>query len=235
MVQGSFKWSFRCPLLRGQQGWQRTNKKNHIYYPSQIPNHFKIVPLPNKITSWLIALMHKLPMNQQFKETHPRSKLGHGEDGEGTTKSSEMATSSSNPSPDTSKSSLLELLPWLCVKDSFQDQRMINWLKAESLVPFNMYVWPSEKMATQTFSLMKMPDLASFYNNSIGPTEMQTQQKNTKNQSQCVSWPRWEKIQFWTLCCNVPTCMPQTLICMSIMQISQSPSIGAKTNSNPLP
>jgi hypothetical protein len=46
-----------------------------INCPSQIPSHFKTVPLPNKITSWLIALLHKLTVNQQFKETHTRSKL----------------------------------------------------------------------------------------------------------------------------------------------------------------
>jgi hypothetical protein len=34
------------------------------FCPSQIPSHFRIVPLPSKITSWLIALLQKLPMNQ---------------------------------------------------------------------------------------------------------------------------------------------------------------------------
>jgi hypothetical protein len=29
--------------------------------PSQIPNHFKILPLPNKIISRLTALLHRLP------------------------------------------------------------------------------------------------------------------------------------------------------------------------------
>jgi hypothetical protein len=96
------------------------------FCPSQIPSHFKIVPLPPKNTSWLIALLHKLPVNQLFKEKHTRSKLGHGNIGESTISSLETRTSSLNPSPNTSKSSSLELLPWLCVKDGFQDQLMIS-------------------------------------------------------------------------------------------------------------
>ncbi len=37
----------------------------HAFCPSQIPSHFRIVPLPRKITSWLIALLQKLPVSQQ--------------------------------------------------------------------------------------------------------------------------------------------------------------------------
>jgi hypothetical protein len=41
------------------------------FCPSQIPSHFRIVRLPRKITSWLIALLQKLPVNQQeFNEVH---------------------------------------------------------------------------------------------------------------------------------------------------------------------
>jgi hypothetical protein len=90
------------------------------FCPSQIPSHFKIVPLPKEITSWLIALLQKLPVNQLVKEKHTRSKLGCGNIGESTKSSLEMRTSSSNPSPGTSKSSSLELLPWLCVKNGFR-------------------------------------------------------------------------------------------------------------------
>jgi hypothetical protein len=153
------------------------------FCPSQIPSHFKKVPLPKEFTSWLIALLQKLPVNQLFKEKHTSSKLEHGNVGESTISSSETRTSSSNPSLGTSKSSSLELLPWLCVKDSFQDQLMISWLRAQSQVPFNMYVRPSEKMASQILPLTKMQDLASFYNDSIGPSAKQTQQKSIRKQS----------------------------------------------------
>ena len=38
--------------------------------PSQISSNFEIVPLPNKITSWLTGLPRKLPVNQQYNEVH---------------------------------------------------------------------------------------------------------------------------------------------------------------------
>ena len=32
------------------------------FTPSQIPDHFKIVPLPREISSWLISLLQRLPV-----------------------------------------------------------------------------------------------------------------------------------------------------------------------------
>jgi hypothetical protein len=49
--------------------------------PSQIPNHFDILPLPNKIISWLTALLLRLPEKQQLFKKHKRTKLGCGTDG----------------------------------------------------------------------------------------------------------------------------------------------------------
>jgi hypothetical protein len=167
----------------------------HAFCPSQIPNQFRIVPLPRKITSWLIALLQKLPVNQQFNEVHTRSKLGHGNDGASTTNALGTTTSSSNISHDINKSKSLEPLPWLCKKDGFWDQLMTNWLKAQSQIPFHMYAQPSEKMASQTHPSTKMPGLDSFYSNSIGASKTQTQQRNTKKPSQCVSSQRSEKRQ----------------------------------------
>jgi hypothetical protein len=46
--------------------------------PSQVPKHFKIVPLSSKITSWLTSLLLWLPVKPQMVETHKRTKLGHG-------------------------------------------------------------------------------------------------------------------------------------------------------------
>jgi hypothetical protein len=57
----------------------------HSSCPSQIPNHFEIVTLPNKIISWLTALLRKLPVNQQYREVHTRSKLWRGNVGASTT------------------------------------------------------------------------------------------------------------------------------------------------------
>jgi hypothetical protein len=48
--------------------------------PSQLPKHFKLVPLPSEITSWLTLLLLRLPVKQQLMEAHSRKKLGRGED-----------------------------------------------------------------------------------------------------------------------------------------------------------
>ncbi len=165
------------------------------FCPSQIPSHFRIVPLPSKITSWLIALLQKLPVNQQFNEVHTRSKLGRGNNGVSTTNALGTTTSSSNISHDIKESKSSEPLPRLCEKDGFWDQLMTDWLKAKSQVPFHMYVQPSEKTASQTHPLTKMPGLDSFYSDSIGASKTQTQQRNTERPSQCVSSQRSEKRQ----------------------------------------
>ncbi len=124
-----------------------------------------------------------------------QSKLGHGNDGASTTNALGTTTSSSNILHDINKSKSLEPLPWLCKKDGFRDQLMTDWLKAQSQVPFHMYAQPSEITASQTHPSTKMPGLDSFYSDSIGASKTQTQQRNTKRPSQCVSLQRSEKRQ----------------------------------------
>ena len=38
------------------------------FVPSQVPSHFEIVPLPNKISSWLISLLQRLTVKEQLLE-----------------------------------------------------------------------------------------------------------------------------------------------------------------------
>ncbi len=118
--------------LSHDDDWDNKELTNisRTFCPSQIPSHFKIVPLPNKITSWLIELLQKLPVNLQYNEVHTQSKLGRGRDGASITNASGMMTSSLNPSPDINGLKSLEPLPWLYTKDGFQDQLMTNWFKA---------------------------------------------------------------------------------------------------------
>jgi hypothetical protein len=35
-----------------------------LFAPHQVPNHFRIVPLPNEIVSWLILMLSKLPVKE---------------------------------------------------------------------------------------------------------------------------------------------------------------------------
>ena len=51
------------------------------HVPSQVPNSFKIIPLPNEIASWMTLLLQQLPENLRFEEVHKTTTLGHGKDG----------------------------------------------------------------------------------------------------------------------------------------------------------
>jgi len=63
--------------------------------PQQVPSNFNIVPLPNEISSWLISLLQKLPVKEQFKEEHTPTTLGRGPDGQTTVHPSDLDTISS--------------------------------------------------------------------------------------------------------------------------------------------
>jgi hypothetical protein len=51
----------------------------YCFVPHQMPNLFRIVPLPKEIVSWLISLLSKLPVKEQYREAHTRTKLRCGE------------------------------------------------------------------------------------------------------------------------------------------------------------
>jgi hypothetical protein len=98
--------------------------------PSQLPQHFKIVPLPSKITLWMTSLLLWLPMKQQLVKKQTRTKLGRGINTPNGVNNADLAiTYSSMDSPDSIKSRSWALLPWLSVKDGFLDKAMIPWLK----------------------------------------------------------------------------------------------------------
>ncbi len=93
--------------------------------PSQLPQRFQIVPLPNKISSWVTSLLQRLPMKEQLRETGTRAVLGHGADSPSTTEPSASAkTSSLTPSQDLNETRSLAPLPWLSGKDGFLQQLM---------------------------------------------------------------------------------------------------------------
>ncbi len=68
--------------------WKRTNKNLtsilHSLFPNQMPNHFKILQIPSKISCWLISLLQQLPMSKRLWEEHTMAKLKHGNIGQHT-------------------------------------------------------------------------------------------------------------------------------------------------------
>jgi hypothetical protein len=147
--------------------------------PSQIPNHFEILPMPNKIISWLTALLHRLPEKPHLFEKHTRTKLGRGTNGQATTSGSALPTLSSTASPSMHESSYLEPLPWLCGKQDFHKNFMLNWLTAQSKVPSATYVRPSASTGDPTRPWMTTAELAFFYNGCSEYSKKGTPTRNT--------------------------------------------------------
>ncbi len=117
------------------------NKLTSILYcfaPHQMPNLFRIVPLPNKIVLWLILLLSKLPIKEQYREAHTRTKLGRGDGETNIVNRLDSLMSTLTTSCITNKLSSWEHFPWLCAKDNFWEI-MAPWLKAQSEVPSHMW------------------------------------------------------------------------------------------------
>jgi hypothetical protein len=65
--------------------WDWTNDDLiHIVFthiPSQVPNSFKIVPLPNEISSYVTLLLLRLPVQPRYNKEHKTTTLGRGRAG----------------------------------------------------------------------------------------------------------------------------------------------------------
>jgi hypothetical protein len=97
--------------------------KTHL--PSQVPQSFEIVPLPSEISSWLTSVLQKLPVREQLREKHTRTKLGRGTDGVNTpTCVDSQTTSTSTAFLDTNASECWEPSPRLCERQDFQGHLM---------------------------------------------------------------------------------------------------------------
>ncbi len=132
--------------------------------PSQLPLHFKIVPLLKKIASWLTSLLLRLPVKQQLVETHSTTKLGCGTATQSTATASNLeTTSSSRTCPKHTESKSSEVLPWLCIKDNFLGHVMLPWLKAQSQIPSTMWLRSSGKTDMTTPNGTPSATLLNFY------------------------------------------------------------------------
>ena len=150
----------------------------------QVPEGFKIVPLPSEIVSWMISLLQRLPVREQSLEKHTRTSIGRGDDGWNTQKKSVSPTTcSSTISPDRRGSNSWVPLPWLCATDAFCQRLMEPWLKEQSEVPFQMWHRPSGRTTGPTPPSITMESLDNFYQVSSARSETQTRLLNNKNAS----------------------------------------------------
>jgi len=121
------------------------------HVPSQVPNSFKIVPLPSEIVYWLTSLLQKLPVKQQYREVHMLTTLGRGDDGSNTvTKQDLQGISSSQISKGMREQIFSAVSPRLSMKGDFRDHVMLPWLLEQSKVPSATWQRPSGVKATQT-------------------------------------------------------------------------------------
>jgi hypothetical protein len=110
----------------------------------QLQSHFKIVQPPNKIVSWLTSVLQKLPVREQLREEHTRTKLGRGTDGANTQKCADSRTISTLTitANDTSGSECLEALPKPCGREDSLVHHMRPWLRQHSKMPSHMWLRP---------------------------------------------------------------------------------------------
>ena len=142
--------------------------------PHQMPNHFEIVPLPNEIVSWLTSLLSKLPVKEQYRETHTRSSLGRGVDGLNIAHQLDLPIPTLTDSTNISASSSWQPLPWLCAKDDSRVS-MEHWLKAQSAVPSQMWFRPSGRMDGPIQPKTTIWSLDGFYTDCSEPSRMKIQ------------------------------------------------------------
>ena len=135
----------------------------HTFCAQQTPKHFRILPLPKKISSWLISLLQRLSVKEQLQEEHTRTKLGRGSGGGSSANPLASSTFTSTASAGDSESDSWELLPWLCAKGDSRVMLMKPWLKAQSEVPFHMWHCPSTRTTVQIQQRTKTANLADFY------------------------------------------------------------------------
>ncbi len=111
-----------------------------LHYPSQLPPHFQVVPLPREIEFWLISLLQQLPKKEQLWEPHMKSRLNPYDDGWITLNQSALSTTPSlTNSTDTNKTSSSVPLQQPSEKEHFQAMLSKPWLLEQSEIPFQVY------------------------------------------------------------------------------------------------
>mmetsp|Transcript_13224 Transcript_13224/g.28024 ORF Transcript_13224/g.28024 Transcript_13224/m.28024 type:complete len:842 (+) Transcript_13224:3970-6495(+) len=153
--------------------------------PSQVPENLEIRPLPSEIVSWLTSLLQRLPVKEQLREKHKRTRLGRGTDGLNGVDPLESAMMSfSTSSAEANETSYSEPSPWLCVKDDFRDRMSTPWLRAQSEIPFHLWHRPSENTTGRILLGTKMASSADFYRASSELSKMTTRTQSNRKRSQ---------------------------------------------------
>ena len=118
----------------------KISKHLHLHYPSQLPPHFQVVPLPSEIESWLISLLLRLPEKEQLREPHMKTRPELNDDGSSTLNpSGSPMTPSSTASTDVNRTYSSAPLPQPLEMEDFQAMLSKPWLQEQSEIPFQVY------------------------------------------------------------------------------------------------
>ena len=71
--------SCRCSVQEYDRSDEELTKIMNFFCTSQIPSHFKIVSLPAEISSYLVSMPQKLPVNAQSQENTRGPRYGMGQ------------------------------------------------------------------------------------------------------------------------------------------------------------
>jgi hypothetical protein len=159
----------------------------NILFPhrnKQMPKNFKISPLPEEISCYVLATLHKLPETEQplVKRKNSETLLGIAGSSSITNLVSKM-TSFSLDSLNEKEQLLCPRLPKQSENDVFQFQDMIPSTWEQSRPPWTTFHRSSETMDTLTPDSMKTRSLLEFYSNSTAATKRKIQEKDKKKQS----------------------------------------------------
>jgi hypothetical protein len=157
--------------------WHRNKKELTFilrsHFLEQMPESFRVSPLPSKINSWLTSVLRQLPVSKQLWEQHTTTGLKLGSSGSNIASLSDATTLISTGSVKSSKISCWELLPWLSEKAGSREIALLNhWLKAQSKVPSHMWYRPFRNPADRIPLKTQKTCLASFYHDNSGPIAM---------------------------------------------------------------
>jgi len=104
--------------------------------PSQVPERFEIVPLPNEIVSWLTSLLLLMPVQERYREEHTKTTLDLGNDGENTAAQQDWDTTpTSHPSPDKNKSNSSGPSQPPSATQDLRESLQLPWLCRQTKVP----------------------------------------------------------------------------------------------------
>jgi hypothetical protein len=148
--------------------------------PEQLPQNFKIVPLPKKICSFVTSTLRRLPVKQQRLKAQKPSDLVLSNAGAVSSLASESHQHIWSLSQDSRKtSSCLHLHKQYEKPPSLKEIKDI-WWKAQSMPPCHMWLRPSGQTTGQTPDWTSTERYALSSKNSTERTETRMDQSKSK-------------------------------------------------------